>query len=515
MALPRYVEALINYDGTSRQVITETTTTTEETENTGTYTVESGDTLWGIADSYYGSGIRYTEIYDANADTIEAAAQEHGFDSSEGGHWIWPGEVFSIPGIGGSEEVTTTTTRVEVIGEPMPELGDMIKDKLSALSYTDVASGQSDTASITIADISKDWLTTYYPQKGAEFTLGIKLNNWNNTGDSSECNYGTFIIDDIAPSGRPLKETISMVSMPSNNDFKTLSRDDTWKDTTIRDIAQVIADRAGIELYYDAPDIQISEIEQNKQVDSSFLLSLCEKYGLGMKIYNHKIVIFDIVEYEQKDSVLTIDESEITTWTGSDTITGTYTGVELGYSDPDKDNTINIFIGEEGRKYYLNIQASSEYDAQLQAAAKVNEANRKMLTLSITMMANPDIVATQCIDITGLGRLNGKYYIDSIKHDITKGYSQKLTVHKVQDPIIISAPVYQEEDTTDNSNNIYIVESGDTLWGIADSYYGSGIRYTEIYDANADTIETTAQEHGFDSSDGGHWIWPGEELIIP
>ena len=97
MALPRYVEALINYDGTSRQVITETTTTTKETENTGTYTVESGDTLWGIADSYYGSGIRYTEIYDANADTIEAAAQEHGFDSSDGGHWIWPGEELIIP----------------------------------------------------------------------------------------------------------------------------------------------------------------------------------------------------------------------------------------------------------------------------------------------------------------------------------------------------------------------------------------------------------------------------------
>ena len=97
MALPRYVEALINYDGTSRQVITETTTTTEETENTGTYTVESGDTLWGIAYSYYGSGIRYTEIYDANADTIETTAQEHGFDSSDGGHWIWPGEELIIP----------------------------------------------------------------------------------------------------------------------------------------------------------------------------------------------------------------------------------------------------------------------------------------------------------------------------------------------------------------------------------------------------------------------------------
>lgn len=122
MALPRYVEALINYDGTSRQVITETTTTTEETENTWTYTVESGDTLWGIADSYYGSGIRYTEIYDANADIIEAAAQDHGFDSSEGGHWIWPGEVFSIPGIGGSEEITTTKNDLKEMNNKLNDI---------------------------------------------------------------------------------------------------------------------------------------------------------------------------------------------------------------------------------------------------------------------------------------------------------------------------------------------------------------------------------------------------------
>lgn len=48
MALPRNVEALIEYDGTYRQVVTETisTTTIEESDDDGTYTVESGDTLW-------------------------------------------------------------------------------------------------------------------------------------------------------------------------------------------------------------------------------------------------------------------------------------------------------------------------------------------------------------------------------------------------------------------------------------------------------------------------------------
>lgn len=64
----------------------------------GTYTVVSGDTLWGIATKKLGSGSKWTSIYDANAGTIEAEAKKHGKTSSDHGHWIWPGEVLTIPG---------------------------------------------------------------------------------------------------------------------------------------------------------------------------------------------------------------------------------------------------------------------------------------------------------------------------------------------------------------------------------------------------------------------------------
>lgn len=64
----------------------------------GTYTVVSGDTLWGIAAKKLGSGTKWPLIYDANAGTIEAEAKKHGKASSDHGHWIWPGEVLMIPG---------------------------------------------------------------------------------------------------------------------------------------------------------------------------------------------------------------------------------------------------------------------------------------------------------------------------------------------------------------------------------------------------------------------------------
>lgn len=64
----------------------------------GTYTVVSGDTLSGIAAKKCGGAGKWTAIYDLNSSTIEAEARKHGKPSSDHGHWIYPGEVLTLPG---------------------------------------------------------------------------------------------------------------------------------------------------------------------------------------------------------------------------------------------------------------------------------------------------------------------------------------------------------------------------------------------------------------------------------
>ena len=59
-----------------------------------TYTVVSGDTLTEIAGK---EGVSEPSLYSANEGVIEATARQHGFPSSDNGHWIFPGEVLTIP----------------------------------------------------------------------------------------------------------------------------------------------------------------------------------------------------------------------------------------------------------------------------------------------------------------------------------------------------------------------------------------------------------------------------------
>ena len=61
------------------------------------HTVKSGDTLYSLSLMYYGSDIGYVRLYEQNQETIEAAARDAGYTSSDGGHILIAGTQIRIP----------------------------------------------------------------------------------------------------------------------------------------------------------------------------------------------------------------------------------------------------------------------------------------------------------------------------------------------------------------------------------------------------------------------------------
>ncbi len=59
------------------------------------------------------------------------------------------------------------------------------------------------------------------------------------------------------------------------------------------------------------------------------------------------------------------------------------------------------------------------------------------------------------------------------------------------------------------------VAAGDTLSGLAKKIFDDAAKWRMIYDESRSMIEKAARDHGFVSSDSGHWIFPGTNLKLP
>ena len=65
-------------------------------------------------------------------------------------------------------------------------------------------------------------------------------------------------------------------------------------------------------------------------------------------------------------------------------------------------------------------KADSAADAERKITAAINKANHGNTKLSMSVMGTADVVASQNITVVGMGRLSGKYFIDSIAEKIAK-----------------------------------------------------------------------------------------------
>ena len=224
------------------------------------------------------------------------------------------------------------------------------------------------------------------------------------------------------------------MSVPADGAFRETERTKTWEKVTVQEIGKEIASRAGITLAWDVEGtpFTIQSIEQSSQTDCDFYMQVCESYGYAMKVYAQKIVVFDREAYKKKDPVLTIRESDIESWSWKKTLAGTYTGGEYTYTDPITEEEIKATVGTGTRILKQSGKADNLADAERKIQAAVDSANHGHTTISMTITGNATLVASQCVTVVGLGRLSGKYYIDSITHHVGNGYTMDLELSLVE-----------------------------------------------------------------------------------
>lgn len=412
------------------------------------------------------------------------------------------------------------TRRAEInVNYEHVDISSDIRDSVTLMSYVDVASGESDSLSLTLQDRERKWMGGWMPKKGDHISAEMRFYDWEAEGSHWGVRCGDFEVDEIEISGPPASCSIGAVSIPRSEAFNEEQRTKNWEDVTVREIAAEIAGRAGLSLYYEAEEIPVKALEQDKQTDCKFLYSVCKKYGLAMKVYAEKIVIFDERIYEAAAPVATLTYEDFSTYKYASNLEGTYTGAKMSYTDPGTGEDHIVTVGGGSRILEINEEADSATDAQRKAIAELNNANKKAVTFSGTIKARWEMLASCCITITGFGQPDGIYYLDKVTTKIGgNGASQQtfeahLVGNRMDGANVVLDPKEEPGETGEGTK--YTVVKGDTLWTISEQFLGTPLRYAEIYDLNKGVIEAEAQKRGKKDSSNGHWIFPGTVLQIP
>ena len=212
------------------------------------------------------------------------------------------------------------------------------------ISYTDPASGEADSLDITLQDRDHRWTGAWIPVAGDTLAATIRALNCQYSGDNRILPCGFFIVDSFSFSGWPVSGSISAISTPLDSSFTTTQRTKTWENVTIKEIGTEIAGRAGIALAWDvegAP-FTIKSVEQSEQTDCEFYMNLCNTYGLAMKVYAQKIVVYDREAYKKKGAAAVLSPSSMKSWSWQQDQAGTYTGGEFTYTSPATEKEIKV-----------------------------------------------------------------------------------------------------------------------------------------------------------------------------
>ena len=327
-------------------------------------------------------------------------------------------------GAGGTKKRSVTKAVRQVEGDVL------------SLSYTDSAADESDSVDITLNAEDDQWLGGWMPEKGATLRPRIEGQNWEREGDRRRIRCGLFTLDDI--NYKDTSSTLRMggVSKPSDTNFSEADRKTTWKNTSIRRIGEVIAARYGLAFSFDAEDHEI-ECDEQDGTDSSYYNALCKNYGLILKVYARSMWVYDREAYKRKRPVKTIDRSEIIrgSFSYTTTLSGTFTGGDFCYTDPDKDCDIVCSIGGGSHIKTVNQRATSVHDAAVQLCAALNNANHGTTKIKFSLPGEWTVSAGNNIRLTGYGgEIGGKYFVDRVTHRVTKsgGFTSDLECSKVE-----------------------------------------------------------------------------------
>lgn len=321
---------------------------------------------------------------------------------------------------------TLTTNQRKTVFEQM-------RKSTCSFMFTGNASGMADAIELVLSNQDRRWMKNWIPKKKDKITATIKTQYWKNGQKTKKEKCGTFMVDSFSFS---LPEdntcTVEGTSVPESSSFRATERNKKWKKVTLKEVSKRISKKYHMKLFFDGEDFSIGSPEQSGQSDCEFLTNICQSYGYGIKMYRGQLVIYDMAKYEKKAPRGTIYKHQMESFSWDTSMTGTYTGAKMKYTDScGKDTTVKV--GKGNRWLQINGDADSITQAKRMALGQLNTKNMSAITANITIQGNLNYSDTDTVKLAGLDKLSGKYFIDTVQHKVEAqgGFTTTLTLHRV------------------------------------------------------------------------------------
>lgn len=317
-----------------------------------------------------------------------------------------------------------------------------ITDYLISIDYEDATDGKSDTIDIELSNASGKWLDEWYPAFGDTIKVSMGY-------DNQLFNCGTFEVDEMEVKFLPDIFFIKGLAAGIKSSTRTHASD-SHENKSLRQIASKIAGKHGLTVAGDIDQAQIPRVTQHRETDLGFLKRIAKDYGYVFSLRDKVITFTSIYKLETLNSVTTIDRDELKAEGNyiKDTSAGTYKKVHAVYHHPAQRKVNETLFSfpeiSNGFSYQYNDiikgdtkEIRQKFDSNAQgknkAIAQLHSANSNQLEGRLAMVGNPLLLAGNNFNLTGMGRLSGRYHISESKHKLSvkTGYSTEIKIKRI------------------------------------------------------------------------------------
>lgn len=308
----------------------------------------------------------------------------------------------------------------EVIYESVNITQDL-KPDLARLRYTNSIESESAEVVIELIDVDRKWIDNWSPAKGDRLSVEMGYEG------SPLLGLGNFEVDEVEMADPPLSVSLSALATPYSKSLRE-NRTVAYEDATLKSIAQEIADRHGLELFGEIPEVTFKRQTQQETSDLSFLARLASQYDLLIKVENGKLIFYSQTSLEREEPIATLRPEDFNSISLADSLAVLYRSVEISYQEPLEQETIEStkeeVVDESAERredvLRLNLRVEDKEQADLIAQAKLRQSNADKLTGRVTFaIGRVDMDAGVNIQITGYGTWDGKYQLTDVTHELS------------------------------------------------------------------------------------------------